>query len=189
MRVDPKKLLPDATLYIHLSQDSFTRDRRGVARFEGVGPITVEQAADFLRHCHVTVKPVIDLADQPASDAYEVPTRLREAMRLRQPMEVFPFGTNRSRGVDLDHTRPYVSPDDGGPPGQTCVDNLGHMSRFPHRVKTYGRWRVRQPSPGVYLWRSPHGYYWVVDHTGTHPVSAVVGDAAWVQLQRGQAAA
>ncbi|MGH3588343.1 MAG: hypothetical protein ACRDQ0_18725, partial [Pseudonocardia sp.] len=75
--IDPNRLLPPATLYIHLSQDSFTRDSftraaEGVARFEGVGPITVEQARQFLAHTNVTIKPVIDVANQTPVDGYEV---------------------------------------------------------------------------------------------------------------------
>ena len=31
---------------------------------------------------------------------------------------------------------------------------------------------MRQPSPGVYLWRDPHGRLYLVDHTGTRRVSA-----------------
>ncbi|HET6626185.1 MAG TPA: hypothetical protein VFG63_07330 [Nocardioidaceae bacterium] len=34
------------------------------------------------------------------------------------------------------------------------------LVRFHHRLKTHGRWRLRQPEPGTYLWRSPHGWYW-----------------------------
>ncbi len=37
-------------------------------------------------------------------------------------------------------------------------------------MKTHGRWSLRQPSPGVFEWRSPHGYWFRVDHTGTHPL-------------------
>ena len=48
------------------------------------------------------------------------------------------------------------------------MGNLGLLSRFVHRVKTHGRWSLREPSPGVYLWRSPHGYWFRVDHHGTH---------------------
>ncbi|MBA3311516.1 MAG: hypothetical protein H0U28_15935, partial [Nocardioidaceae bacterium] len=43
--VDPR---PPATLYIHLDQDAFTRDEHGVARFEGVGPVTVDQVRKWL---------------------------------------------------------------------------------------------------------------------------------------------
>ena len=45
------------------------------------------------------------------------------------------------------------------------------MTRFGHRVKTHGRgWRHHQPVPGVYLWRTPHGYWCRVDQHGTHPL-------------------
>ena len=45
------------------------------------------------------------------------------------------------------------------------------MTRFGHRVKTHGRgWRHHQPVPGVYLWRTPHGYWTRVDRHGTHPL-------------------
>jgi hypothetical protein len=41
----------------------------------------------------------------------------------------------------------------------------------PHRRSaswpTPGR-ALRQPQPGVHLWRSPHGYRYRVDNTGTH---------------------
>jgi hypothetical protein len=45
------------------------------------------------------------------------------------------------------------------------------MTRFGHRVKTHGRgFRLRQPEPGIYLWRTPHGYRFRTDHTGSHPL-------------------
>ena len=173
--IDPGKLLPAVTLYLHISQESFSatlaEESTGVARLEGVGPITVDQARDFLRHAHVTIKPVIDLdADHPV-DGHEVPDRLREQVHLRTPADVFPWSGNMSRRKDLDHSIPYLGPDKGGPPGQTRIANLGPMNRFGHRVKTHARgWRHRQPVPGVFLWRTPHGYWYRVDHTGTYPL-------------------
>ena len=29
---------------------------------------------------------------------------------------------------------------------------------------------LRQPEPGVYLWRSPHGRIYLVNPSGTHPL-------------------
>jgi hypothetical protein len=171
--LDPKRLMPDATLYLHVSRESFDAARAGtatgVARMEGVGPITVEQVREFLRHTNVTVRPVLDLqADHPV-DGYEVPDRLREQVHLRTPAEAFPWSGNLSRRTDLDHTVPYLSRDRGGPPGQTRLGNLGPLTRYAHRVKTHGRgWRHHQPAPGVFLWRTPHGYWYRTDHTGTH---------------------
>ncbi len=92
------------TLYIHLSEYSFIRGEDGVARFEGEGPVTLEQVRRWLGHCQVTVKPVIDLAHQIPVDGYEVPDRLREAAHLRSPVDVFPYATNMTRKKDADHT-------------------------------------------------------------------------------------
>ena len=95
---------PPATLYIHVSEDSFSRDAAGVARFEGIGPVALDQAKKWLGHCQVTVKPVIDLAGQAPVDGYEIPDRLREALHLRSPVDVFPYATNPSRAKQA---RPY----------------------------------------------------------------------------------
>ena len=66
--------------------------------------------------------------------------------------------------MDIDHTIPY---DPGGPPGQTAIGNLAPMTRFHHRIKTHGRWKLTQPFPGIHLWQTPHGRHLLVDHTGT----------------------
>ena len=113
---------------------------------------------------------MIDLANQVSVDGYEVPDRLREAAHLRTPCDVFPYATNTGRRKDADHTTPYVCPDDDGPPGQTALHNLGLMTRRSHRIKTHGRWQVRQVFNGVFVWRSPHGRLYIVNHTGTHPI-------------------
>ena len=147
---------------------------------EGVGPITLGQASEFLRHSHVTIKPVIDLEADVPVDCYEVPDRLRELLHLRAPASAFPWSPSASRRRDLDHTTPYV---DGGPPGQTRVGNLGKLTRFEHRTKTHGPgWRHRQPEPGVHVWRTPHGHRIRVDGTGTHHLGRV--PAARTPLER-----
>jgi len=112
------------------------------------------------------ITPVVDLANQAPVDAYEIPDRLRRAVHLRTPADTFPYSSNLSRGVDLDHTVEYTSA------GETRAGNLGPLGRHAHRIKTHGRWTVRQPFDGVYLWRDPHGRLYLVDHTGTHPVGA-----------------
>jgi hypothetical protein len=167
--VDPERLRPRAVLYVRISEEAL-RSGTGVAHCEGgVGPVTVQQVRDLLGHYHVTVRPVLDLRGQVPVDAYEVPHAMREALRLARPSSVFPFSHSGSASPDWDHTRPYLDPAHGGPPGQTRTGNLGPMVRFGHRVKTHGRgWHVRQPSPGIYLWRTPHGYWFRVDNDGTH---------------------
>jgi hypothetical protein len=170
--IDPDKLRPKAVLYIRISEEAL-RSRTGVAvcTNAGVGPITVQQAKEFVGHSQVTVRPVLDQRDQLPVDAYEVPASMAEALRLSRLSSVYPWSSTGSMTPDCDHTKPYVPVESGGSPGQTRIANLGPMVRFGHRVKTHGRgWRHRQPSPGVYLWRTPHGYWFRVDRHGTHPL-------------------
>jgi hypothetical protein len=163
-------------LHIHLSQEAlseFTNGKPcmigGAARFEGVGPITLGQVRRFLADtgCEVKVQPVIDPQDTPAVDGYEIPRRIREAMFLRMPASCFPYSAAAQR-MDLDHTKSYLPLARGGPPGQTGVHTLGPLIRFEHRIKTHSRWQVRQPEPGVWIWRSPHHAHYLVSNTGTH---------------------
>lgn len=182
-RLNWRRLLPHVTMYVHLSEESLNRDGNGVARVEGLGPVTMEQVREFLRDSRqpITVKPVIDLADQRPADAYEKSPAIAEALHLRTPADVFPFAVNVSRRKDADHVKPYYS---NGPPGQTSLANLAPMVRFHHRIKTHGRWRLRQPEPNVYLWRTPHGRYFRVDGRGTQRLSRRAGEAAWRAAER-----
>ena len=102
--------------------------------------------------CTVKMQPVLDPAATAPIDGYEVSPRLRAAVRYRQVADVFPFGTCISPSMDLDHTQPYRSMDDSGPPGQTRLGNLGPMARSSHRhghprrlAKIRARGRVLRP--------------------------------------------
>ncbi len=163
----PVDTRPDVTLYVHLTDQALVTGQ-GVARVEGIGPVTVDRVRSWLGHANVVVKPVIDLNNQVSVDAYEIPDRIREAVHLAIPVDCFPYATSTRRTGDIDHTIPFVQPDEGGPPGQTGVGKLGPITRFHHRVKTHGDWQVAQPFTGVFVWRTPHGRYYLVDHTGTH---------------------
>ena len=185
--VDPDRLLPTAEIVIHLSgaaitgssatrstatttwptmtgasgdHDAIPGDQAAVARVERVGPVLVDWLGDLLAHHRVSVRPVLDAGTITPVDSYEIPERMREAIGYRQPYDCFPGSTRHgSHGCDLDHTEPYRP---GGPPGQTSLDNLSPISRRAHRAKTHGGWRLRQPIPGVLIWRSPHGYTYLV---------------------------
>jgi hypothetical protein len=174
-RVDAAQLRPQVMLHIHLSQEAllaFSDGKPGIiggaARLEGIGPITLGQVRRFLADtaCQVRVQPVIDPEDTPAVDSYEIPRRIREAMFLRMPASCFPYAAGTQR-MDLDHTKPYLPLARGGPPSQTGIHGLGPLGRTEHRIKTHSRWRVRQPEPGVWIWRSPHHAYYLVTNAGT----------------------
>jgi hypothetical protein len=155
------RLRPRTVLYLHLGEEG------RVAR-SNLGPLSLAQLLEWLGRDRVIVKPVIDLTDQASVDAYEVPKPMAEHVGLREPFEVFPWGTQLSRGTDSDHTVPYVPPDEGGPPGQTHPGNLGPLGRRHHNAKTHGGFVCHQPLPGMYLWQLPCGLWYQVDHTGTH---------------------
>ena len=158
-------------VYVHLSLEALTAGT-GLARVEGVGPIVLSRLQMLLGgQCQINLKPVIDLpAGHIPVDCYEIPASLREQLLLRYPADVFPYAAAVSRRIDLDHTIPYLSPDKGGPPGQTRIGNLGPQIRYHHRIKTHGGWQVCQPEPGTWLWRSPHHRIYLVNASGTHPL-------------------
>ncbi|MFD7158471.1 hypothetical protein ACFV9C_27990, partial [Kribbella sp. NPDC059898] len=224
------------TLYVHLTDNTLATGT-GVLRTEDLGPLLASQLSELLGHDQVIVKPVIDLHDQVSVDCYEIPDRIRERVRLRHPVDMFPYGGRESTAsMDLDHITPYkhartpdhtsqnhtgqdpsnqtdTSPDpsndldgagrsdcvarsgspapdsrrglspDARPPGrttapappgragQTSVDNLIPQGRLHHRAKTFGGWRNRRLPGGGIEWISPHGFTFLVDHTGTHPLS------------------
>ncbi|MER7247795.1 hypothetical protein [Kribbella sp. NPDC000426] len=153
-------------VFVHLT-DLTLATGTGVLRAEGIGPLLAEQLTELVGHGPYTVKPVIDLNDAVSVDAYEIPARIRERVRLTYPVELFPYGTREShRGIDLDHIEPY---DPYGPAGQTSTGNLAPLSRFAHRVKTHARgWDVRRVDHKTLEWTTPHGFRFEVGPTGTH---------------------
>ncbi len=163
--VDPERLLPRSTLVVHVSDQSLLSGS-GVARVPDGCPVPVSRLRELLADSRVTVRPVFQPGQLPAVDCYEIPARLRAAVLLRDPYEVFPFGTRRSAGLDLDHTDPYDH-GPGAPPGQTRPGNLGPLSRRAHRAKTHGGWQVQQRAPGFFEWTSPYGFRYLVGPHGT----------------------
>jgi hypothetical protein len=171
---DWSRLLPSLTLYLHLSHDDVVNGRGGVVRWEGEGPVTHEFVHEHLRPMHgYVIQPVIDPLNLAPVDAYEIPDRHRQAVHLRTPADTFPFSSNLSRAVDLDHTEEYdaASASSAEKHWSTRMGNLAPLGRFGHRIKTHGRWTVRQPFDGIQIWRDPHGQVYLVDHTGTHRIT------------------
>ncbi|MDF9717961.1 hypothetical protein INN71_16575 [Nocardioides sp. ChNu-153] len=193
-------------LYVHLSDAAVTAQRSGddlaagpgvdtatggvgidLARLENTrGMVTADQVRDWCRTpgTKITVKPVIDLNQHVAVDAYEVPDRIAERVRLDRPTCAFPYCSRPARGLDLNHTQPYRWETAPGA-GQTSTSNLAPLCRGEHRAKTHPsptgssppgsdppdrRWRYHRDPHGTYLWTSPHGLRYAVDPTGTTPL-------------------
>jgi hypothetical protein len=195
--IDWAGLLPTLTIFVHLYGGRVTQTPNGdtdgdtggrtvgrtvvgaerddspdLVRIEGLG-VTTEAwlRGHFKLHPHQKVRltPVLDIEGQAPVDAWEIPDRHRQAVRLMTPADSFPWGsssTNRAdgwRSMQVDHSTPWTP----GPPGQSAIGNYGPLTQFHHNLKTHCGWEVQQPFPGIYLWRDPHGAYYLVDHTGT----------------------
>ena len=172
---DPRHHRQRVVLYVHLSEAALV-GVTGVARVEGLGPHTLQQIRDLVGHTHVTVKPVIDLAEQVSVNAYEHPEAIKERVHLRWAGDAFPHATRTSRSTDLDHVTSYRP---NGPPGQTGSHTSQPLSRTPHRAKTHLGYRCTSLPTGEVVWRTPHGLHRVVDATGTHPITES-DYAAWL---------
>ncbi|MBZ5735267.1 HNH endonuclease [Nocardioides sp. TRM66260-LWL] len=155
------------TLYVHLSVDAVTGALGDVARSEASrSPLGIEVIKAWCQTAgtSVTVRPILDLAAERYSDAYEVPDLIREQIILRDHTCVFPYCRRPARSCDADHIDPYEA---GGP---TASSNLAPLCRKHHRHKTHDGWRYRPSGPdqpGVYLWRSPNGVRFRRDRHGT----------------------
>jgi hypothetical protein len=157
-------LLPQVVVNVHVYAGP---DADGVARVERCGAVTETWVRDHLSGAaKVTVRPVLDIEGQAPVDAYEIPERHRQAVRMMTPADTFPFSASLDPD-QLDHTVPFKHGPDAVGAGQSRLGNYGPMSTPHHRLKTFGRWTVRQPFPGIYLWRDPYGALYLVDHTGT----------------------
>lgn len=153
---------PTAQVFVHLNAEDL--ENGGVARIERLGPVLVDDLSRVVGHHRVTLTPVVETGgEEPVTDAYEVPDSMRSRLHMRDRFEVFPFSCREARGLDLDHTIPYVA----GESGQTRPSNLGPLSRRAHRGKTHGGWGLDQPCPGVFWWTSPHGQVFRVGPDGT----------------------
>ncbi|GAA4091693.1 hypothetical protein GCM10023066_29340 [Nocardioides kongjuensis] len=157
-------------LNVHVTDTTLTGENpfvNPVGRWdEGRCPVTTAQIREWLRSKSTTiiVRPVIDLADHLPVGSYEIPDRHKTRVALRDHTCRFPHCTRPATRCDIDHHQPH---DQGGP---TCPCNLVPLCRRHHRAKTHSTWRYETPMPGSYVWTSPSGFQFRVDHRGTHPV-------------------
>jgi len=144
-----------AVLHLHLGADDLAHDAGGT--IEGLGPATLQLLRDWLDRTDFRIAPVLDIDRGDAVDRHDPPAWLRELCCLRDATCVFPHCTVDSRFCDLDHIEEYMPLEDGGPPGQTCAQNLAPVCRTHHRLKTHGHWSYKRLDDGAYCWTSPTG--------------------------------
>jgi hypothetical protein len=167
---DLSALAPKAVLYVHLHEAALG-GADAVARAEGLGSVPLSGLCSLLGRTRLTVRPVRDLSSRVRATAYEHPESLKEQTYLRTGGDYWPYATSTSRRVDHDHPTPYA---DTGPPGrgpaQTGSHNSGPLGRRHHRWKTHAGYRSRQCGDGRYVWLTPHGLAFLVDHLGTRRI-------------------
>ncbi len=144
--------------------------RGGVARSEELGPVLLARLAGWLSSAaKVTITPVLDVTAMDGVDAHDPPTRMAQAVRLRDETCVFPHCGRPSVRCDLDHIRPYQDPDRGGGPGQTHPDNLAPLCRRHHRAKTHADFTYQRLPDGSYRWTLPTGHQVTTDPPTPRP--------------------
>ncbi|HEX4470389.1 MAG TPA: hypothetical protein VH085_00365 [Nocardioides sp.] len=164
----PERFRPRVDLHVHLSDLALVGLAAPVARVEGIGPLLADSS--LFAGCRIRVTPVIDLNDRVSVNCYEHPTDLARRIRLAVPGDYFPYAAavpGLAGRADLDHPTPY---DPQGPPGQTGTHNSGPLGRRHHRWKTHAGYASRQCGRQRYVWRTPYGHHYLVDHTGTHRI-------------------
>lgn len=169
--VDLSPLAPKAVLHVHLHEAAL-HGTSGVARVEGFGPTTLGRLSDLLGRTDLRIQPVKDLSDRVRYTAYEHPESLRDQVHLVTGGDYWPYASSTSRKVDLDHPTSFDHGDDGRdlPPDQTGSHNSGPLGRRHHRWKTHAGYRSRQCGEGRYVWLTPHGLGFLVDHAGSHRI-------------------
>ena len=110
---------------------------------------------------------MLDPTEVAPVDGYEIPQRLRAAVRARQIADVFAFGTCLSQKMDIDHTERYVPTDDGGPPGQTRLEEP--RPDGPSQPSSSHPRRLAEASAraGLICAALAHGYVDLVTNQGT----------------------
>jgi len=101
--VEWSKLLPAVWIYVHMYSHA---DRHGISRVEGMGAVSRDWVRQHLGDkARFKITEVFDLAGQAPVDSYEIPDRHRQAVHLMTPADIFPFSTNTSRDMQVDHKR------------------------------------------------------------------------------------
>ena len=131
------------------------------ADLEGYGPIP----ADIARRLAAHAPSFIRLLTHPETGAvlsvgrttYTVPADLKKWLRVRDRTCRHPGCSVPAARCELDHTTPWSR---GGP---TSHDNLAHLCRKHHMLKSEGIWHYDQPTPGALVATSPAGRTYACD--------------------------
>ncbi|URM94910.1 HNH endonuclease [Actinomadura madurae] len=120
-------------------------------------PIAIRRAAQRIHH---ELSEARDAAcrgrdERHGRPGYRAPAALRLEIEARHATCVFPTCNQPVHRCDLDHTIPWR-------PGTTCRCNLAPLCRRHHRLKQTPGWKLHQVLPGILLWITPSGAWYIV---------------------------
>ena len=125
------------------------------AMLNGYGPIDPETAAllaanapNFIR---LLTHPESGAVLSVGREKYTVTAEMRRWLQIRDGTCRFPGCGRTARRCDIDHT------DEWQYGGDTAHNNLAHLCRKHHRLKSLTDWAVEQVGDGVLQWTSPTG--------------------------------
>ena len=146
------KVLPALATMIGRELDH-VRDRVHPAEL----PSAIGRAVQQLRDRLAPVRDAVCQGEEHGhgSPGYRPPAAMRRAILARHATCVFPTCNQPSHRCDLDHTVPWR-------PGTTCRCNLAPLCRRHHRLKQRPDWELHQLWPGLLLWITPSGAWYIV---------------------------
>ena len=146
----------------------------------GFGPIDAETArrvaATAKSFTRILIHPETSVVLSVGKTRYKVPADLKKWLEIRDGTCRFPGCTRGARHSEIDHTHDWQYG------GETRWDNLAHLCKRGHRLKTESGWGVQQGIDGVMHWTSPAG-----KHYATHPAIRLGPNSAAAASERGPA--
>ena len=140
------------------------------AMLDGYGPISSETAAllaanapNFIR---LLTHPETGTVLSVGRDRYQIPAELRRWLQVRDGTCRFPGCNRTARRCDVNHT------DEWQYGGETAHNNLAHLCRKHHRLKSLTDWTVEHVGNGTLRWTSPTGKIYT-----TEPEEIIVVDS------------
>lgn len=131
----------------------------------GYGAITAHAARELAAEGvwrRIITDPLTGSALDVGRTRYSPPASLADHIRQRDQVCARPGCSARAASCDLDHTIEFTRHD-----GTTSHTNLGPLCPRDHQIKTDGGFKLTQPEPGVFDWRTPTGHtyrVWPGDH-------------------------
>jgi hypothetical protein len=120
-------------------------------------PSAVRRAVQRIRHDLAEAREAACRGDDEmhGRPGYRPPAAMRREVEARHETCVFPSCNQPSHRCDLDHTILWR-------PGTTCLCNLAPLCRRHHRLKQRPDWRLVHVWPGLLIWVTPSGAWYIV---------------------------